>query len=55
MTKLEVSKSTLKPFLLHTMPVLIVWGGLGFDMSKASIALVITNMLSATLDFVKEW
>lgn len=55
MTKVEVSQDTVKHFLLHAIPVLVVWGGLGFDMSRASIALVITNMLSAMLDFIKDW
>jgi hypothetical protein len=55
MTKVQIDKETVKHFLIHVIPVLIVWGGLGFDMSKASIALVVTNMLSATLDFVKDW
>lgn len=55
MTKIDVSKDTVKHFLLHSIPVLVVWGGLGFDMTRASIALVITNMLSATLEFIKDW
>jgi len=55
MTKIQVDKASMKHFLIHVIPVLVVWGGLGFDMSRASIALVITNCLSATLDFVKDW
>jgi hypothetical protein len=55
MGKVVVDKASIKHFLIHVIPVLVVWGGLGFDMSRASMALVITNMLSACLDFVKDW
>jgi hypothetical protein len=47
-------KAAVKAFLVHAIPPIIVWGGLGFPFDRIALALVITAELTGIFDFVKE-
>ena len=48
-------KEGVKNFLVHALPPIIVWGALSFPLDRPALALLVTNLLTAILDLVKEW